>query len=72
MKQLTLKMTILLICLAGGVFLFTQNEKTKMSDMAFSNIEALANGDDMAYCYGNGNIDCPDGSKAEYVIIGLR
>jgi hypothetical protein len=75
MKQLTFKMAIPLVCIVGVFLLFAGgSEKNKMNDLAFSNIEVLASGEggSTAYCYGYGSIDCPSGTKAEYVITGLK
>lgn len=49
----------------------TRKVKIKLSDLALLNIEAIA-GDEVlgTYdCYGYGDVDCPDGTKAIIVII---
>lgn len=41
------------------------------NELLMSNIEALAAGEGewhYAYCLGSGNVDCPNGTKVEYVI----
>ena len=39
------------------------------SDLMLENIEALAGGEDSTtvFCYGEGSLHCPDGTKVEFV-----
>jgi hypothetical protein len=77
MRHLKLKMkTICLLTgLAGGILLCMGNRKQEINfnEIALSNIEALAGGENDAhdYCLGSGAIDCY-GEKVELRISGLR
>lgn len=70
-----MKKKIALVLFVAGVCTFaymnTKQESRKViSVAALANIEALASGEEETYdysCYGDGSVDCPDGSKAEIV-----
>jgi len=61
------KIRILIVFTAiVSVFIFTKKEnKSFLQDLAFNNVEALANneGREIIICIGNGSIDC-DGVSA--------
>lgn len=74
-KNGNMKKKIALVLVVAGVCTFaymnTKHESRKViSTVALANIEALASGEEDTYkysCYGEGSVDCPDGSKAEIV-----
>ena len=76
-----MKKKIALVLVIAGVCTFAymntkQESRTVITRVALANIEALASGEEDTYkysCYGEGSVDCPDGSKAEVVIkyLGL-
>lgn len=54
----------------GFASVFFSTDRKVPSSCLFENIEALASeesGNGRYFCYGSGTVDCPDGSKAEYV-----
>ena len=71
MKKNTWKM--LLIAIAGIVMVIlglsgvTSSQGEQISDLMLENIEALAGGEDSTtvFCYGEGSLHCPDGTKVE-------
>ena len=73
MKKNTWKM--LLIAIAGIVMVIlglsgvTSSQGEQISDLMLENIEALAGGKDSTtvFCYGEGSLPCPDGTKVEFV-----
>lgn len=73
MKKKTLfKLIITASCLLAACYLFSNQERTEFSKLAFQNIEALASGenDEDADCFGYGSVDCRT-LKVEYKISGL-
>lgn len=58
----------------GGIYLFTQKSQVQsLTDLALTNIEALAQGEGGAenyYCINHGDIEC-NGYKAERKISGF-
>lgn len=72
MKKISLLLGIVLITVvtAGK----NSWKKGVVNELLISNIEALASDEDGwhdTYCYGSGNLNCPDGSKVAY-IVGKR
>jgi hypothetical protein len=68
MKQL-LKLCIIVIGIAFLVIL-SKNENDKWDDLAYSNIEALASGEEeVNMCAGSGSVDCGV-YKVKYKITG--
>ena len=68
-----MKVLIALVCL-GAVYLVTKEMENKpISDLAFQNIEALAQGEGFPenfICFNNGDIDCY-GHKVDYKATGF-
>lgn len=66
---------MLLIAIAGIVMVIlglsgvTSSQGEQISDLMLENIEALAGGEDSTtvFCYGEGSLPCPDGTKVEFV-----
>lgn len=69
MKRTLIKVTVLGILLAGGIY-FMKEKNTTLSDIALDNIEALAAGEggSMWFCRGTGSLDCPSGNKVKYIV----
>lgn len=71
----SLKVTwIALAALAGVSYLsFRAGDKPRIADLAFENMEALADGEDssMFICFGSGEVDCA-GAKVEVKYSDLR
>ncbi|CAK7008199.1 MAG: hypothetical protein PARBB_00938 [Parabacteroides distasonis] len=70
MKQITFKNTfaIIFICVLCASYFLLQKEKQNFSDLTFSNIEALASGeDDKTGCIGYGSLSC-NGGYYKYII----
>jgi hypothetical protein len=68
MKQL-LKLCIVVIGIAF-LFILNKSENDEWSDLADSNIEALASGEESSFgCFLSGSIDC-NGAKVKYKISG--
>ena len=68
-----MKVLIALVCL-GAVYLVTKEMENKpISDLAFQNIEALAQGEgpENHVCFNYGDIDCY-GVKVDYKMTGLN
>jgi hypothetical protein len=55
------------------LYVGNRQQKVHFSEMALSNIEALADGegDGYTYCFGSGTVEC-FGVKVELKITGLR
>lgn len=66
------------VCLSLGVALAatvmvmkTSSQTDKTNSLLKENIEALAEGENIWHnpsCYGDGNLDCPNGAKVAYPI----
>ncbi len=71
-KKTVLKLLFIASCLVAMYSLFYSNETNALDNLAFQNIEALAQdeNDAGANCYGCGSVDCR-GYKVEYKISGL-
>ncbi|RHU23228.1 hypothetical protein DXD68_19275 [Parabacteroides sp. TM07-1AC] len=70
MKRTLIKVTVMGILLAGGIYLM-EEKSTPLSDVALENIEALAAGEggsSMWFCRGSGPLDCPNGTKVKYIV----
>ena len=70
MKRTLIKVTVMGILLAGGIYLM-EEKSTPLSDVALENIEALAAGEggtSMWFCRGTGSLDCPSGNKVKYIV----
>ena len=68
MKRTLIKVTVMGILLAGGIYLM-EEKSTPLSDVALENIEALAAGEggsSMWFC--RGPLDCPNGTKVKYIV----
>lgn len=52
-----------------GLTMVTSDEEEQVSNLLFENIEALASGEGSStvFCYGEGSVPCPDGTKVEFV-----
>jgi len=73
MKKTILKLLFFLICFCcGGYLLHEKDNRNELTDIAFNNIEALANneGSDRFFCYEIGSLDC-NGQKVKYRINTL-
>ena len=74
MKRKTFAILILATgCLVAAYCLSDNRGTTDLNQLAFQNIEALAQGENNEgtyYCYGYGSVDCR-GYKVEYKISGL-
>ena len=69
MKRTLIKVTVMGILLAGGIYLM-EEKNTSLSDVALDNIEALAAGEggtSMWFCR-TGSLDCPSGNKVKYIV----
>lgn len=69
MKRILIKVTAIGMLLAGSIYFM--EETTTLSDVALDNIEALAAGEgsgSMWFCRGSGSLDCPNGTKVEYIV----
>lgn len=72
MKKNISKGIVALFCLSGIYFLNTP-DTTAINQLAFENIEALAQGEgpgENYRCYGDGSVDC-HGYKVEHKISGF-
>lgn len=66
---------MLLVAIAGIVVVIsglsgtTLNQEEQISNPMLENIEALAigQGTTTAFCYGEGSVSCPDGTKVGFV-----
>ncbi|WP_304250984.1 NVEALA domain-containing protein [Parabacteroides gordonii] len=70
MKRTLIKVTVMGILLAGGIYLM-EEKNTSLSDVVLENIEALAAGEggtSMWFCRGSGSLDCPNGTKVKYIV----
>lgn len=58
-----------IVMVISGLFRATLSQEEQISNLVLDNIEALANGEGTttAFCYGEGSVLCPDGTKAEVV-----
>lgn len=73
MKKNAWKM--LLVAIAGIVMVIsdlsgtTPSQQEQISNLMLENIEALASGEGTttAFCYGEGSVSCPDGTKVGFV-----
>lgn len=47
----------------------TPDQEEQKLNLILENIEALASGEETttAFCYGEGSVSCPDGTKVEFV-----
>ena len=64
MKRTLIKVTVMGILLAGGIYLM-EEKNTSLSDVALDNIEG---GTSMWFCRGTGSLDCPSGNKVKYIV----
>jgi hypothetical protein len=74
MKHITKSVLVSCSLLAGvSYFALRANHESQMTDLAFENVEALAQGEDgdSVYCVGDGEVDCRD-VKVEVKYTGLR
>lgn len=72
MKKISLWMIAACAIMAVVTVRVSHKEETT-DELMMSNIEALASEEDdwiSVSCYGDGNVDCPLGGKASYVIKG--
>lgn len=72
MKKNISKGIVALFCL-GGIYFFNTPDTTAINQLAFENIEALAQGEEPGEnfrCYGDGSVDC-HGVKVEEKISGF-
>ncbi|WP_289004197.1 NVEALA domain-containing protein [Parabacteroides sp.] len=70
MKQILPKASIGVILLISSFYLVKEN-KMDVSDIALDNIEALAAGEGGIgkwHCLGSGSLDCPNGTKVEFIV----
>lgn len=62
---------LFMVALVAAVILGKVSYQEEVTDeLLLSNIEALAayEGPSSRYCVGSGNVKCPDGTKAKYVV----
>lgn len=67
-KKVALVLVVAALCTFA--YMNTKQESRKIISVeTLANIEALASGEETYKysCYGDGSVDCPDGSKAEIV-----
>lgn len=70
MKRTLIKVTVIGMVLIGSIY-FMKKENTNTEGVVFDNIEALAAGEggsSMWFCRGSGSLDCPNGTKVEYIV----
>lgn len=55
--------------MVSGLSRITSDREEQLSNLMLENIEALANGEGTTtvFCYGEGSVPCPNGTKAEFV-----
>lgn len=65
--------TILGIALVIGCLSVADAGRNQCSSLLLDNIEALASDESPLhhFCYGTGSVDCPNGSKVEFVRTNL-
>lgn len=53
----------------SGLSRVTPDREEQLSNLMLENIEALASGEEATniFCYGEGSVPCPNGTKAEFV-----
>ena len=64
-----LSKAIVVLLLIGGVSLIRE-KSIDISDIALDNVEALAAGEGHTqwYCLGSGSLNCPNGTKVEFIV----
>lgn len=55
--------------MVSGLSRITSDREEQLSNLMLENIEALANGEGTTtvFCYEEGSVPCPNGTKAEFV-----
>lgn len=73
MKLKITKVILAVILCISAIYFYKVERDIFISDLAFQNIEALAQREDTEnyYCFGDGSVEC-DGRQVEYKIGGLR
>lgn len=74
MKKIVLKIAFVAVVTYCGSFASANLKKgnIRISDLTLNNIEALAQEEEIpnkVICFRRGDLDCWDGSKAEYIAI---
>lgn len=64
------KTLLIIVGIMYSFFLCRRNDPSSLSSLALQNIEALAEGEegDGYFCYGTGDVKCPDGKNVKYVM----
>ena len=71
MKKVGMLFMVALV-IAANVLNVLEQSKGAIDELMLSNIEALANFEYVpGRCFGDGHVDCPDGSKVAYVLEPL-
>lgn len=73
MKKKGIKVIIAILCLGGIYTLFENDSNEQLTNLAFKNIEALAQGEEPGenyICFNYGDIDCY-GDKVEDMYTGF-
>lgn len=70
------KVVFLLLAIGASTFTFmkSKQEPIRISELCLQNVEALAEGEETLphyACYGEGDVTCPNGSKAAVVVWHL-
>lgn len=74
MKHITFKkaFAIIFICVLCASYFFLKEERHNFTDLTFSNIEALASGEnESGACFGRGSLSC-NGGYYEYKYYSLK
>lgn len=68
-RKMLLVAIIGIIMVISGLSDVTLGEEEQLSNLMLENVEALASGEGAttAFCYGEGSVPCPDGTKVEFV-----
>lgn len=58
-----------IVMVISGLAGTTSGKEEQLPNLMLDNIEALASGEDTlnAFCYGEGSVPCPNGTKVEFV-----
>lgn len=74
MKHITFKkaFAIIFICVLCASYFFLKEERQNITDLTFSNIEALASGEGgSGACFGKGSLSC-NGGYYKYKFYSLK
>ena len=70
-RKNVMKVSLLILCVAGGCLFQVGNKQTMLNELAMDNIEALAGGESSEgyACLGSGTVDCY-GRNVEIKVTG--